>query len=332
LPDTQNEVVTPTSDLTILDPAKTNQSLNINHQSSVIALDIGGSKIASAMVDQNYLTGQISQVPTVKTNFADFFVQVKNLIDNYLNSKADITAIAIALPGVLDDQGKTQFAGGNLPYLTGHNLKLELGQYYNLPIAMENDARCFTLGEVFMGAGRGYNTVVGITWGTGIGAGIVIDGQIFKGAGSAGEIGHIPVTTSNLSIQCGCGKANCLEVYASGAAIVREYHGMGGSAEINDVAEIVHSQEVAAIAVLDQAVIFMAEIIVAVINCLDPDCIIIGGGLSQIDDRIFNKLRLLVANQEIRSLQQTIILKKQLPNAALIGATKLARQLPASQL
>ena len=336
LPDNQNEVIHPSispvapsisisSPPSIVIPPAAASSSSSDSYSSVIALDIGGSKIESALVDGKYQLNGLVKVPTTKSTFEDFVRQIRDIISGYLANYPEAGAIAIAIPGVLDNQGKTQFAGGNLPFLTGRNLKLELSQYFKLPITIENDAKCFTLGEVFMGAGQGQNTVVGITWGTGIGAGIVINGQIFRGAGAAGEIGHIPVTTSNLSIQCGCGKANCLEVYASGAAIVREYHGMGGSIATASVADIAHSQEVAAIAVIDQAVIFMAEIIVAVINCLDPDCIVIGGGLSQIDDQVFDKLRLLVANQEIRSMQQTIILKKQLQNGGLIGAAKLAR-------
>lgn len=316
LPNEQNELMT---------LIKTEKFPSINNKTDefTLALDIGGSKIESALVNENFQTSQIRKVATEKSGFGNFITQLLEIINSYLQENNAISALSIAVPGILDEKGKIEFAGGNLHFLNQKNIKTTLEKECTLPITIENDSNCFALGEALYGAGKNHRTVVGITWGTGIGAGIVIDQKLFKGSGGAGEIGHIPVTTTNQSILCGCGKANCLEVYASGAAIQNQYAELGGSIPNAKVVDIVNSQEMIAIAIIDQAVIFLAEAIVAVVNLLSPDCIVIGGGISQIDARVFMKLEKLVADQEIKSIHQTKIVKHELGNAALVGAAIL---------
>lgn len=292
----------------------------------ILTLDIGGSKIESALVDKNYQTHKQAKVPTENGDYAKFIVQLSTIIKSYVDQNVVISGIAVAVPGILSLEGEIVFAGGNLHFLNQKNIKDALEKEHSLPIIIENDSNCFALGEALYGAGVGHSTVVGITWGTGIGSGIVIDQKLFRGSGGAGEIGHIPVTTTNQSILCGCGKANCLEVYAGGASIQKQYRELGGKIPEAKVIDIVNSDEVIAIAVIDQAVIFLAEAIVAVINILSPDCIVLGGGISQIDARVFKKLEKLIATQEIRSINQAKIVKHALANAALVGAAILWRR------
>lgn len=306
-------------------PEKAKVVLNAKKDSYVLTLDIGGSKIESALVDKHYQTHKQAKVPTENGDYTKFIAQLTSIIKSYADQNIVITGIALAVPGILNQKGEIVFAGGNLHFLNQKNIKEALEKEHNLPIIIENDSNCFALGEALYGAGMGHSTVVGITWGTGIGSGIVIDQKLFRGSGGAGEIGHIPVTTTNQSILCGCGKANCLEVYAGGASIQKQYRELGGKIPEAKVIDIVNSDEVIAIAVIDQAVIFLAEAIVAVINLLSPDCIVLGGGISQIDARVFKKLEKLIATQEIRSINQAKIVKHALANAALVGAAVLWR-------
>ncbi|MFC1653973.1 ROK family protein [Patescibacteria group bacterium] len=305
---------------------KSMKIFSIRNSRSVISLDIGASKIESAVVNDEFEINNTDKQPTNKNSFQDFTNQIKSVINTHLENNPSAHAISIALPGIISQSGIVRFSGGSLPFLSQKNLKLELEKHFELPIFLENDANCFALGEAVMGAGRNYSTVFGITWGTGIGSGIVIDQKLFEGAGAAGEIGHIPITTSNQSITCGCGKSNCLEIYASGSAIQNQYKEMGGEIENASVQDIVNSKEAIAIALIDQAVEYLAEIIAASIDMMNPEIIIIGGGLSQIEEGVFSKLKRTVRKHEINSIQKTIIVKKELPNAALIGAALIARQ------
>lgn len=288
--------------------------------SHTLVLDIGGSKIESGVVDDQFVLTNIKRQKTPKENLREFMAGLKVIIDDYCLQNQAISGLAIAIPGVLSNQGEIEFAGGNLPFLNGCNIKTELAKITSLPCVVDNDANCFALGEALYGAAKDCQTVVGITWGTGIGSGIVIDKKLFKGKGGAGEIGHIPVATANQSIRCECGKANCLEVFASGSAIQKQYQELGGKIADATVQQIVESSETIAKALIEQAVIYMAEAIVTVINLLDPDCIVLGGGISQIDANVFDHLKDLINNQEIKTMHKTRILKHSLKNAALVGA------------
>lgn len=293
---------------------------------NVIALDIGASKIESAIVNEKYQLDNINKQPTIKTNFQDFVKQIITTINKLHQDQRNVHSISIALPGIIDFSGNIKFAGGNLPFLSNKNLKTELEKHFQVPIYIENDSNSFALGEAIMGAGRNFNIVFGITWGTGIGSGIVFNKKLFKGAGAAGEIGHIPITSANQSIKCGCGKSNCLEKYASGSAIQNQYKEMGGKISDATVEDIVNSKEPIATALIDQAVQYLAEGITAVINLINPEIIIIGGGLSHIKNDVFTKLEKTIKKYDIDSIHKTVIVKKELKNAALIGSAIIARK------
>ena len=161
-----------------------------------IGIDVGGTKIEGAIVDNNGKIYSSKRIPTQSDKGSNQII--RNIIDvvNSLmnNSNMNIKGIGVSLPGFVDDSGKIVFGGGTLTSMKGVNLKNKLEKKLNLPVFIENDANCFALAEAVYGAGKKSKVVLGIIWGTGIGGGIVINKRVYSGSyGGAGEFGHIVI-------------------------------------------------------------------------------------------------------------------------------------------
>lgn len=162
------------------------------------------------------------------------------------------------------------------------------------PVAMENDANAAALGEARFGAGRGYHTILYVTVSTGIGAGIVVEDKLYRGSrGLSGEIGHTIVLPDGP--RCPCGKRGCLEAVAAGPSIARAYAERAGLATDGFGAEQVFQRaaagEAPARTVLDNAIRLLGIGLANAINLLDPDIVVIGGGVSRAGDALFVPLR-----------------------------------------
>ena len=252
-----------------------------------------------------------------------------------------IVGVGVGTPGSLDR--------GRGVVLESHNLgwfevplrdQVETGT--GLPVVVENDANCAAYGEWWRGAGRGFRSVVGITVGTGIGGGIVMDGRLFLGAtGTAGEIGHMTVVFGGR--RCTCGNAGCLEAYASGPGIARSaVEGLEGGARSSlsalvegDLARVtaatVHEAAVAgdayAAGVLERAARMLAAGIAGVVNVLSPDAVVVMGGVTAADALFFGPLAAELGRPRFRSaLQACTVLPGALPGTAgVVGAAAVFR-------
>lgn len=160
-------------------------------QSSVIGIDLGGTKTALALFDTATMTPRASKI--FPTEAHKGFSAVIDLLLKEVNviRCTDTIAIGLGIPGFIDPKSQQVISMPNIPDSSGKDLRKWISESTNLPVSLENDARCFALAEALAGSGMGHRIVLGITLGTGVGGGIVIDGELFHGAhGYAGEVGH----------------------------------------------------------------------------------------------------------------------------------------------
>ncbi|RKU19561.1 transcriptional regulator [Candidatus Poribacteria bacterium] len=191
----------------------------------VVGIDIGGTKLATVVADK---TGQILgkvRKPTLSEKGPEYaiallFDMVREVVSQADLEQGSISAIGVSCGGPLDTKTGIVYSPPNLPGWDALPLKARLESEFQVPVTIENDANASALAEFRFGGGRGYNAVLYMTMSTGIGGGIVINGQVYHGANdSAGEVGHQILLPNGP--RCGCGKQGCLEALCSGPAIAR---------------------------------------------------------------------------------------------------------------
>src|SRR3989339_1856954 len=198
-----------------------------------IGVDLGGTKIAAALVSE---TGKIItdvNIPTEASKGKKHVLGViSKAIDHLLRTSAKpVKAIGLGVPGPILYEKGVVIGPPNLPGWKQVNLKQVLGKKFKLPVYVDNDANCAALAEARFGAGIGRKHFIYITVSTGIGGGIIINGELYRGAnGSAGEFGHMIIDSHGFT--CGCGDVGCLEALASGTAIKKRAGMDGASVEL----------------------------------------------------------------------------------------------------
>ena len=312
-----------------------------------IGCDIGGTKIASGIV--NTQTGAIIATTRKKTkasdNDLDLVKKIENSIDELLlESKiktSDITAIGLGIAGMVDRSKGILLEAANIK--TGNlSITEPISQKFKIPAYLGNDVEVATIGEMHFGAGQNCENFHCIFVGTGIGSGLVINNKLIQGfTGTAGEIGHIMLIPNGKI--CGCGNYGCLEAYASRLAIsknILKYINKGYETCITDKIDldkgILRSKAITdAISKNDKVVIncvleasnFLAMGISSVLNLINPEKIILGGGLIDVCDLYFQNFcnQLKYYSLKIPG-KKTIVQKAQIGDfAGIIGAAKLTQ-------
>lgn len=308
-----------------------------------VAVDIGGTKVAAGIVNERGTITHEVRVPiVVDKDAATAFSAVEQAITAVTArfAKDQITALGISAPGPLDANSGVILNPPNLPCWRNYPLLSEVRKLVPYPILLENDANAAALAEAIWGAGAGSNIVFYATLGTGIGSGLVLDGKLYHGrTGAAPEAGHI--TLDYNGPLCGCGKRGCIEALASGPAIavrartamekfpdsrlweLADGHPSRVTAEM--VAEAWRAGDECATVVLRKTSILWAIWLGCVIDLLEPDVIVIGGGLgplaSQWFDAITEVLPQWCLNQRCREIP--IRLANYAENAGIAGAAAL---------
>ncbi|MGH2390350.1 MAG: ROK family protein, partial [Chloroflexota bacterium] len=250
----------------------------------VIGIDVGGTKIAGAIVTARGDLCYSLQEPTrawegPETLMRRLIAMAAQLRDR----RPDVAAIGVASAGQIDPElGTVVYANRNLPGWTGMPIAARLHGALSLPVSVDNDVRALALAEAHWGAGMGSGVLLVAALGTGIGGAIVLDGRLFRGAGnSAGELGHIPVTASGP--RCGCGNRGCLEAYAGGPRIAAAYTRVtrGEPCDLRAVAAAARNGDDRAVAVFAQAGRMLGRGLAGLANTLDPDRLVIGGGVAE---------------------------------------------------
>ncbi|QXE91155.1 ROK family protein [Geomonas subterranea] len=243
-----------------------------------IGVDLGGSNLRMALVDRQGSVLARSAEPTLPAAGLDSLLSrllagVGRLQGEATRIGARTVALAVGVPGLVCSDGVVR-ASVNVPGLEGVPLARELSLATGLPVAALNDANACAVGEKRYGAGRDYRSLIALTIGTGVGAGLILDGKLWTGAdGAAGEFGHIPVEPEGRP--CGCGSRGCLEQYASAGAIAGE----GGDAAV--VANRARLGDAAALAVFAEAGRYLGIAMAGVVNLLNLEAVIVCGGVAR---------------------------------------------------
>ncbi|MEK7405178.1 MAG: ROK family protein [Acidobacteriota bacterium] len=259
----------------------------------VLGIDIGGTKIAAGVVDETAAVLSSLVVPTrAAEGFEVSFGQLRRAIQDCL--RGDITAIGICAPGPLNPKTGVIINPPNLPGWRDIPLAEIIAREFGLPCRVENDANAAGLAEARFGAARGYANVFYVTWSTGIGTGIVLDGRIYHGKnGAAGEGGHVTIDYQSRT-RCNCGTPGCVEALVSGSAILLH---TGRSPE--EIGRAAGAGDAAANRILDETCLMFGAWLGSMISLLDPDIIVIGGGVAQIGEPLFERLRRVAPGRTI---------------------------------
>ena len=304
-----------------------------------VGIDIGGTKIAGGVVDQD---GHIVEQLRVDTpRDTDALAQAVVDMARYFRGAHQVAAVGVAAAGFIDRDRATVIHAPNIDW---HNepLKATLEDGIGLPVTIENDANAAGWAEFRFGAGRGVDHMIMLTMGTGVGGAIVLDGKLFRGGhGIAAELGHIRFIREGRL--CGCGQHGCLEQYASGRALQREAGeiadagGIGaalaahraehGSISGPAVSRLVLAGDAGAAEALRRVATALGEACGGFQAVLDPELFVIGGGVAQLGDALLEPMR--VAYE--RSLPgygdrpvATFAIARLVNDAGLIGAADLA--------
>lgn len=309
-----------------------------------IGVDVGGTNIKIALVDFEGKIIYSNTIPTraemgFEAGVSNIKQAIRDLTQETNQDFKSIEAIGFGLPGQIDYQTGMVKNLPNIPGWTNIPLAKLIEDEFSIPTRLDNDVRCAALGELNFGAGKDCRNLICITIGTGIGSGIILNGKLVRGAANAaGEIGHIKLTLGHGPL-CGCGDHGCFEAYASGPSIVsmaKEYISGGKSAKYKEMAPdgIITPYLVAQAALQGDAVsiqIFkqIGEIIgiglSSVVNLLNPEKIIIGGGVADAGNILLEPIRKTIHNRAMPIQAQSVkIVPAQLANTAgVIGASLL---------
>jgi glucokinase len=313
-----------------------------------LGVDIGGTKVAAGLVDQDGAIVYQARVPMpAREDAAAGFAAVTNAIKAIFTARSDarfaLTGIGICAPGPLDPRTGVILNPPNVPCWRNFPLAAEVERTFGLRARVDNDANAAALAEAIWGAAVGYRNVFYATLGTGIGTGIVFDRRIYHGrTGSAAEGGHLSIDYRGP--QCGCGKRGCIEVLCSGPAIAtragaklaesRRSSAMVelSSGDLNQLtAEIVgeayrHGDQVAR-EVLEETADLLAVWLGNVIDFLEPDVMVFGGGVAQLMSGFFDHIRGELPRWTINAqcTEIPMFLAKYCSDAGIAGAAALCR-------
>jgi len=310
-----------------------------------IGIDVGGTNIKIALVSDEGKILYSNSIPTrteMGYEYTDNSMKeaIKLLLNETKLNTKDIEGMGFGFPGQIDCQKGIVRLAPNVPGWVNVPIAEIMEKEFGIPTRVDNDVRTAALGELNYGAGVGCQNLVCITVGTGIGSGLVINGKLVRGASNAaGELGHIKLNITDGPL-CGCGDRGCLEAYASGPAIValaEEYIRGGKSTKYRELANPDITPYIVATAAKegDPVAIQIFKIIgeyigmglVSVVNLLNPEKIIIGGGVAGAGEILFNPIKETIAKRAMAIQRDAVeIVPAQLGNSAgVIGASLLIK-------
>lgn len=306
----------------------------------VIGIDLGGTKISTAL---STLEGKIINNVVVPTNAQEGETSVLNrmigTIENVLvgaNATInDVQAIGIGSPGPLDANKGVIITTPNLPF-KNYNVVQPIKDKFYIPVYLDNDANVAAIGEYMFGAGRGKENIVYFTVSTGVGGGAVLNGNIYRGnTCNALEIGHITVEPNGP--RCNCGNLGCLEAVSSGTAIGRRgVDAVSTNVETSlrkydkvtsyEVFKEAEAGDEVARDIVDNALNYLGIGVANAVAIFDPQMVIIGGGVTQVGDRLFNRVRQVVNKRCFKNMAESceIVPAGLGINAGVVGAVALA--------
>jgi len=293
---------------------------------SILAFDLGGTDLKVALVSREGEARDFTRVPSRASEGEAAMLAAVRAVAATFAARDGMPISGFGSPGVLHPEtGAIVDVTPNLRLPPDYPMRARLETLLARRVVIDNDANCAALAEHRAGAAKGARVSLTVTVGTGVGCGIVVDGQVVRGAfGGAGEIGHLPLGSEGP--QCGCGVVGCAEPMAGGGGVVARAREAGLT--VSNVREIFDSQDPRAAAVREQMIDHLARMLGAAATLLNPDVIVLGGGVSQAGDALFVPLAARVRRYMLRShAQQLRIVPAMLgESAGVIGAGLAAWQ------
>jgi len=253
-----------------------------------IGIDLGGTKIEGIAIAAEGGEQLRRRIPAPRGDYGRTLTAVAGLVHEIEGELGVQGTVGVGIPGTISP-ATGLIKNANSTWLIGRPLAEDLPRLLGRPVRFANDANCFALSEATDGAAAGAGVVFGVIVGTGTGGGVVVNGHVLTGANAiAGEWGHNPLPAprdgESPGPPCYCGRRGCIETFLSGPALAREYAAGGGEpVTAEEVAARAAAGEAGALAVLERYAERMARALASVMNLVDPDVIVLGGGLSNID-------------------------------------------------
>ena len=305
-------------------------------------IDLGGTNTKIGLVDED---GNIIFTTIVKTDSMEGFEKTIQRLSKILLQQVksfglnfdDVQSVGVGVPGPVLNSRVVKF-WANFPWKNGVDLALEFEKNLGKPVKADNDVNVITLGEMWKGSAQGYKNVLGLAIGTGIGGGIIVDGKLVSGEnGAGGEVGHIKVERDGKL--CGCGQKGCWEAYASATGLIREAQSrlavnktnglyeqvIGRDLEAKDIFDVAKEGDAFALDLVDYEADYIALGIGNLLNVLDPEIVVVGGGVSLAGDILFNKVKERLKRYAFPSTTENLkIVAASLGNdAGILGAAYL---------
>ncbi len=318
------------------------------HALPILAIDIGGTKIITAIISDEGQVMAKEYCPTLADEGPQAVLdRIFSTLDHLLGSSnmapSQLNGLSIAAAGAIDFGKGIVTLSPNLPGWRDIPLRDIVKERYGINTFLLNDASAAVLGEHRFGAGRGLNNIIYITVSTGIGSGILINGELYLGAsGGAGEVGHTTIDVNGP--KCSCGNTGCLETLASGTAVAREAIRRIKAGEKSSLTEIaggkvedITAEEVSIAAqggdslaseIISQAATYLSIGLLNLVNIFNPEMIIVGGGMSNMGDLLLNPARQVVKERAFQLLAKAvrIVVAELGNNAEILGAAVFAYQ------
>ncbi len=260
-----------------------------------IGIDLGGTKIEAVALDRTGREITRLRIPTPKNDYPTTIRAITDLVRQIDDAAGAEGSIGVGTPGAISPTTGL-IKNSNSACLIGQPLDRDLAESLGRPVRLENDANCFALSEATDGAAAGDTVVFGVILGTGVGGAIVIDGKLVSGCNAiAGEWGHNPLPWTDEQERrgpaCYCGQHGCIETFLSGPGLERDYSATTGEKRsASEIAQKVQEGDESAEMVLSRYEDRLARSLASIINVLDPEVIVLGGGVSQID-RLYRNVR-----------------------------------------
>lgn len=312
-----------------------------------IGIDLGGTNIVAAVVDEKYNIIAKAKTPTAVPRsaeliFDDIAKVCKEAVEKAGLTMNDISSVGLGTPGTVNSDGVIEFANNlNFDNVPAKDMIIErLG---DKPVYVANDANCAALGEAYAGCGNGAKNFIAVTLGTGVGSGVIIDGKIVTGVNNAGgECGHMVIVVDGEA--CTCGRHGCWEAYASATALINQtkkameqypdsvMHQLAkeeGKVSGKTAFDAMRRGDIAGIKVVDQYIKYVACGIINLVNALQPEIICVGGGICNEGETLLAPVRAFIDKEQyaMNSTKKTKVCKAQLGNdAGIIGAALLGKQ------
>jgi len=298
----------------------------------IIGVDLGGTNLRLGLLDSRYKLKDKIAFGTKKFIRKEDLIQaiidsVHKMTSDHALDKKDILGVGLGLPGPINVREGTVHFFPNISGWRDVNLKSILEKKLRLPVFLDNDANLMSLAESKLGAAKGLKNALCLTLGTGVGGGVIINGNIYRGSSfAAGEVGHIPI--NERGPRCNCGGRGCLEVYVGNQKILRQAKRLfKRDITLEELSRLAVRGNSQAIRVWSKVGMRLGLALAGAVNLLNPDAIVIGGGVAAAGKVLFDQVRetIILRAMSVQAQKVKIYRAKLGPDAGLIGAAILVR-------